>query len=538
MAWASRLIQYLTILAVTIPPTLSNQCPGPDCLNKSGSSSVKTSNGLIIGHPAAQFPDVNEFLGVPYAAAPIGDLRFAAPVKLRSSRGVVANHYGPNCPTSNDAFPPFPGMTPQEPKIMSAFLKVNGTQSEDCLYLNIWTKPDSSKLKPVMLWIHGGRFVITSAESPYYDGQTLASKHDVIVVTINYRLNIFGFSGAPGLSQNVGLLDQRMAVEWVHRNIKAFGGDPDRITIFGSSAGGTSVDLYSYAWAHDPIVSGIISHSGTALSYKPNTAEQSSNAFFSASRSLGCGGHAEKPEQVVECMRQKPFRVLFNASLHVPLVQTATIPEPVFHPVVDEITVFSDYAKRSSEGKFARVPFLVTSNNNEAGFYRLAAQAANITVSNHTWNEFSLAAFTCPSGKAAKDRIANGVPAWQARYFGDWENLRLYAGSGAYHGSDLPMIFGNTESIAGIPDSEAEKKVSRYMASAWVAFATDPHNGLKKFGWPRYNLHGESNILIEKTIAGLAYDNKPDVRFLEPRQLDSRCAELEGKSLIVGDGAI
>ncbi|KAJ5714725.1 Carboxylesterase type B [Penicillium malachiteum] len=531
MAWASRLVQSLAILAVTIPPTLSNPCPGSNCSNNPASNSVKTTNGQIIGHPGPRFPDVNEFLGVPYASAPIGDLRFAAPVNLHSSKTVVANHYGPNCPTSSDAFPPILGMTPQEPKIMSGFLTVNGTQSEDCLYLNIWAKSGSSKLKPVLLWIHGGRFVITSAESPFYDGQALASKHDVIVVTINYRLNIFGFSGAPGLPQNVGLLDQRMAVEWVHRNIQAFGGDPDRITIFGSSAGGTSVDLYSYAWARDPIVSGIISHSGTALSYKPNTPEQSSNAFFSASKSLGCGGHTEKPEQVVQCMRQKPFEDLFNASLNVPLVQTITIPEPVFHPVVDEITVFSDYAKRSSEGKFARVPFLVTCNNNEAGFYRLAAYASNITVSNQTWNEFNLAAFTCPSGRAARDRVAHGVPAWQARYFGDWENLRIYPGSGTYHGSDIPMIFGNAEKITGLPDSDPEKKVSRYMASAWVAFATDPYNGLKKFGWPQYNSH-------EKTLVGLAYDNKLDVQFFDPQEFDSGCAELEGRSLIVGNGAI
>lgn len=171
----------------------------------------------------------------------------------------------------------------------------------------------------------------------------------------SYRLNIFGFSGAPDLPQNVGLLDQRMAVEWVYRNIKAFGGDPSRITIFGSSAGGTSVDMYSYTWAHDPIISGLISQSGTALSYKPNTPAQSADVFFHVSKALGCGGVTEKPDQVIQCMRQKPWEQIFNASNQVPGISTPTISEPIFHPVIDEKIVFSDYVKRSIEGRFARV---------------------------------------------------------------------------------------------------------------------------------------------------------------------------------------
>jgi len=168
-------------------------------------------------------------------------------------------------------------------------------------------------------------------------------------------MNIFGFSGAPNLPQNVGLLDQRMAIEWVHRNIKGFGGDPNRITIFGSSAGGTSVDIYSFAWAHNPLVSGLISHSGTALSYIPNTIEESTNSFYSVSMSLGCGGRSEKPDRVVECLRQRPWEDIFNISNSYPQIPSATVPEPVFHPVADEVTVFSDYQKRSVEGKFAHL---------------------------------------------------------------------------------------------------------------------------------------------------------------------------------------
>lgn len=177
-----------------------------------------------------------------------------------------------------------------------------------------------------------------------------------------------------------------MAIEWVHRNIKGFGGDPDRITIFGSSAGGTSVDLYSYAWAHNPLVRGLISHSGTALSYIPNTIEQSTNAFYNVSKSLGCGGRSEESDRVVECMRQKPWEDIFNISNNYPQIPSATVPEPVFHPVADEITVFSDYKKRSAEGKFARlVSHLWIHFNPIISMLGHIFELAEAKFSSHTW---------------------------------------------------------------------------------------------------------------------------------------------------------
>ena len=121
----------------------------------------------------------------------------------------------------------------------------------------------------------------------------------------------------------------------------------------------------------------------------------------------------------------------------------------------------------------------------------MAAYAGNVTRSEKVWEEFDLAAFTCPSGQVARDRAAHGVPVWQSRYFGDWKNLRLYPTSGAYHSSELPILFGTAEKVSKIPDSAREQDFSRYMASAWVAFASDPQNGLTHFGWPRYNPRGE-----------------------------------------------
>jgi carboxylesterase type B len=167
---------------------------------------------------------------------------------------------------------------------------------------------------------------------------------------------IFGFSGIPGYTQNVALLDQRLAVEWVHRNIQAFGGDPNRITIFGQSAGGASVDYYSYAWVTNPIVNGFISHSGDALSFAPNTPEQSASYFFNVSSTLGCGdATSHAVDAVVSCVRNQTFQSVLAAVAKVPFAPSPAIPQPVFHPTVDNITVFGDYLARSAAGNFAKL---------------------------------------------------------------------------------------------------------------------------------------------------------------------------------------
>ncbi|RMZ40494.1 lipase/esterase [Aspergillus flavus] len=496
-------------------------------------ASVWTSSGLIVGHAAPQRSNVSEYLGIPYATPPTGDLRFARPVAYHSNSTVRASAYVSevDCPANIGTTPDdYPGFTLQAQKIIQTFAQQLGTpQSEDCLYLNVWTKLTAPTLKPVLVFIHGGRFSLGGAHSPYYDGQVMADEQEVVVVTFNYRLNIFGFSGAPGFPQNVAILDQRLAVEWVHRNIEAFGGDPNRITIFGQSAGGASVDYYSYIWTEKPLVSGFISHSGTALSFKPNTPEESASYFYHVSQTLGCGNSTTATNHIIHCLRQQPYKSILKAVAKVPTASSPVLPQPVFHPTVDNITIFNNYAERSASGNFTHIPYLVTSNANEAGYYRVSAYAANISHPDPVWNLFNQAAFTCPSGQTAAHRTAAGVPTWQSRYFGDWDNLRLYPFSGAYHGIDLPMVFGTASKISGIADSEKEREFARYMASAWVAFAADPADGLSRFGWPRYDEN-------EETLVGLAYGNSTAARFFVPSEFEWGCKELDGGTM-PGKGA-
>lgn len=133
-------------------------------------------------------------------------------------------------------------------------------------------------------------------------------------MTINQRINIFGYPGAPGETQNLGLLDHRMVVEWVRDNIAGFGGDPHRITLFGQSAGGGAIDFYAYAWKKDPIVAGLVSQSGTALSFAISSPNMSAKYWYTAASYLGCGNSGT----VMSCMRSKNFTSILKAAAKVP----------------------------------------------------------------------------------------------------------------------------------------------------------------------------------------------------------------------------
>ncbi|KEQ80927.1 carboxylesterase [Aureobasidium pullulans EXF-150] len=449
-------------------------------------ATVNTTSGLIVGHASYNRSQVSEYLGIPYAQPPLGSLRFAAPKKFKSTQLLNASASSPDCPANIGPPSTYPGLTTTGRRVYMNFVdQVNNSQSEDCLTLNIWTKASSnSSSKPVLLWIHGGRYTIPGSNSLFYRGEYLADQEDVIIVTINQRVNIFGYPGAPGETQN-----------WVRDNIKGFGGDPHRITIFGQSAGGSAVDFYSYAWKKDPIVAGLVSQSGTALSFALNTPDMSAKYWYTAASFLGCGSSGDVMS--------------------------------FFHPTVDNNTVFPDYASLSAKGEFANIPYLAGNTDYEAGFYKLAAWATNRTLTSAQWVDFILAGFTCPTGTETANRAKYGVPSWRYRNFGEWDNLRLYPDSRAYHGTDITMIFGTAEDVSGVPNSPAENEVSRYMMRAWAAFARDPSQGLSEIGWPEYSSD-------KPTLARLAYNNQTAPSFVDPSMYDAECLAMNDPSLAKG----
>ena len=204
------------------------------------SEPVRTENGLVSG-VAVSRPEVRVFKGIPFAAAPVGDLRWKPPQPAANWSGVrSADSFSANCmqrSANGGAFPPYGGD------------RGATRMGEDCLYLNVYTAARGPQdRRPVMVWIHGG--ALTSGAGAIYEGESLAMK-GVVVVTINYRLGVFGFLAHPELTResehhasgNYALLDQIAALKWVQKNIAAFGGDPARVTIFGESAGSWSVNL-------------------------------------------------------------------------------------------------------------------------------------------------------------------------------------------------------------------------------------------------------------------------------------------------------
>lgn len=336
-------------------------------------------------------------------------------------------------------------------------------------------------------------------------------------MTLNYRVTIFGFSGAPGLTQNVALLDQRMAVEWVRDNIAGFGGDPSSIVIDGQSSGAVAVDNWAYAFKEDPIVNGLISQSGNVFSFPLNTAELAASNWYNVSGQLDCGTSGD----TVECVRSKNISAILAAVAKVPAPPGNSIArsQPTFQGTIDNITIFSDYGSRSNNGDFARLPYLQGINDYEAGYYRVAALAKGNDPPESTWTEFELEDFTCPTAVEGYNRAKYNVSTWRFRYFGDWDNLRLYPSSKAYHGSDMEMVIGNSYGVSGIPPSGDEERLTQYMQGAWAAFARNPFTGLTSYGWPEYDQN-------EATLVRLGYNNSPTPSFVLPSLYDSPCAAL------------
>src|SRR5579862_360375 len=231
---------------------------------------VKVKTGLVAG-AAASDASITVFKGIPYAAPPVGDLRWRAPRAAAAWQGVrKADQFSASCVQNI--------VTERKPWTFE--FMAHGEISEDCLYLNIWTPAKSgAEKRPVLLWMYGGGNVEGSASVPVYDGESLAKK-GLVVVTINYRLGVFGFFTHPELSKeadtsgNYGILDQVAALKWVHDNIAAFGGDPARVTIAGQSAGAGDAHTLVASPMAKGLFAGAIEESGSNIAAAVRTLDE------------------------------------------------------------------------------------------------------------------------------------------------------------------------------------------------------------------------------------------------------------------------
>jgi cholinesterase len=357
----------------------------------------------------------------------------------------------------------------------------------------------------------------------------------------SYRVNIFGFPSTPSGTSNVGLLDQRLAVEWVRDNIAAFGGNPRRITLFGQSAGAASIDFYSYAWTSDPIVNGFILESGTTQVIPPLNESTSAAMWYNITSQLGCGTATSDPSSTLACMRTA------NSTSILSVLASA----PSFVPTVDNTVVFdvTEYKARSLSGKFIQSPLLIGTNDNEEGIFRISDILHGGAQPSSFYEETNLNKFLCPSAARANFSVYNHVPTWRYRWFGVFNNTNLTftPDSGAYHGSEIPIIFNTPPSGKGVANNTADElAVMAYMGGAWAAFAKDPVNGLGTYqgGWYVFSmctfLHSILKIFSNSsnyrpfydptnaTLIRLAFDptNSSATNLALPEMYDAGCGTI------------
>ena len=445
---------------------------------------VKVDSGLLEGHPGAH-PEVTVYKGIPYAAPPVGDLRWQAPQTPPTWQGTRdAAAFGPACM--------------QQPYAENSLYRSDlGPINEDCLTLNVWTT-HQTKL-PVMVWIHGGALTRGSGATTWYDGEALARK-GVVVVTINYRLGAFGFLAHSELtaespqhtSGNYGILDQVAALQWVKRNIAAFGGDPDKVTIFGESAGSWSTNCLMASPLTRGLVHRVIGESG---------------AFFGVMKKLNEAEKTGAKLGDLKTLRAKPAEEILKASYD----------QRAMGPLVDGYLLPTDIYTIFKQGKQTDVPLLAGYNADEGtafanwngdvdAFVKQARQRFGGNA-----DEF-LKAYPVDTPEHAKESFyatfRDTTFGWNMRTWGRMVEKTghhpayLYYFSrvppgpqaeryGAYHASEIPYVF-STLGLLKRPAEGVDGQLAEAMSNYWANFAKhgDPNGpGLPK--WPAYKAKDE-----------------------------------------------
>ena len=441
---------------------------------------------------------VTSWRGVRYAAPPTGDLRWRAPQPPRPWTEVAdATGLGPVCPQ------------PVDPTIP---IDLGAPQGDDCLTLNIWASSDiaGGDRKPVMVWIHGGAYVLGSANQPLYNGAVLASVGDVVVVTVNYRLGALGFLDLSTFStprrrfdSNPGIRDVLQALRWIQDNIAAFGGDPDRVTVFGESAGAGIITTLLSSPAAAGLFAGAIAQSSPATSVYDESRGRRLGEQYLAALGLGDNDIDRLTAAPVEAL-VAASQALFNA---VPLQSPGTL---AFAPIIDGDVVPDHPVKLAREGRSHPVPLIIGTNKHEAALFRwmksplmpITPEAINAMFTQIAAEQPHLvlpsddqidAAYPGLRGKARGMGVARDVgfrmpTVWLAEghstvapvylYRFDWATpmLRLLRLGGA-HATELPFVWGNL--VAGPRDPtfrlggmKTGKLVSARIQARWRNFAT------------------------------------------------------------------
>ncbi|KAL4877958.1 carboxylesterase [Aspergillus karnatakaensis] len=454
------------------------------CIPRALAPSVTVAQGTVKGFTQS---DANVFLGIPFAESTAGENRWKAPKPLSSFPGgsVDATAYGPSCAQamSGNAITP---------------------QSEDCLNLNVWTPQNGGTDLPVFVYIYGGAMVTGGSSNSQWQGYNFARK-DVIYVNFNHRESLYASPNAPeleGQSQNFGIMDVELAMQWIYENIEAFGGDKSRIVVGGHSSGAVQVD--HYLWNHpDTFLAGAIemsanAQSGPAITPSGVGLKQVVQDMLDAGVSLDCTAD----DYTLDCLRAVDTYAFqttyFNATSNT-----------WFSPVIDEITRFSSYADRFANGQYPKsVPLIVGNSDQEGKIFGYVYGSENTdfsswintfdadlafvpdsemiaaydvadydSVSDMSGASYGDGRFICATDYLLDVR-ASEQPTWIYRWFGQYSNVLPIPNLGPSHGSEVPFFHGGNECFSGLSDvTTAQQNLADYMNDWFVAWIKNPSAG-------------------------------------------------------------
>lgn len=465
--------------------------------------------GLIQGQVQGE---VESFLGIPYAQPPVGPLRWQPPQALPPWPGLrQALAPGKACLQVTAPRGPESAITPEQ-------------MSEDCLSLNVWRPATAAgRPLPVLVWIHGGAFRLGSSGLPLYDGAALA-RRGVLVVSLNYRLGVFGFLPHPLLQAqpgqpraNFGLLDQIAALQWLRQNLPALGGDPGHITLMGESAGGASV---AYLMG-SPLARGLF-HQAIIQSGALDLPE------------LTLAQAQQRAEAHLRKLLPAEPRLADLQGLPAAQLLGLPIPRPDTMPVIDGVVLPQGMVAAFKQGQAARIPLLIGSNDNEAGFFPPDWSLGVVRGMGPAWPEVKATYLRGPSGgqaagadipdarvaprvatdlfatlptaQVAQAHSAQGLPVY--RYFFTQVPVPLRASqAGAIHTQEIPYVFGTLSPEQQVAEDLA---LSERVQARWVAFARTGQPQVSKApNWPRWQPLPAAGLVLRIDGAGDSLQPEP-----------------------------
>lgn len=476
---------------------------------------VRTSHGPVRG---VRGDGHQAYLGIPYAAPPIGDRRWRAPT------------------------PPEPWTEPRDassrpPRCVQRSFGLPLASQEDCLYLNVHAPDPLPDRAPVMVWIHGGSF--TFGEGMQTDGGTagdvLARERGVVVVSMNYRLGALGFFGEPRLGEasgNFGLADQIAALRWVKENIAAFGGDPENVTLFGESAGGLSVCAHLVSPETEGLFQRAIVQSGLCDS-TPTTQGEARASAEELTRQLGCDG-----KEIGACLRSRSAEEIMAAADEVSGAGELGA-RLRWRPYVDGAILPGSIRERVEAGAFHRVPILVGWNADEGTVDVLFEELGGATVGERTYRDlvarlarrarvdadailerYPRSAFAdigdavarvigdastaCPSRRFARLLAEQGaeVHVYRFAYRDAAFQIPFVSDLGAFHSAEIQYVFGHPAGLFRSVFEGDDAELHEALAGYWTRFAaTGDPNGGGAPRWPRHDVESDAYLLLDETIS-------------------------------------